>query len=880
MNMQKYLWASDKIKQWHSRGKSFDECRKMLLSSAKNEGYAISEDEAITIIRDTESYTKKIIKDRRENLARKNTDTVAQYPNIDSSANPHWKKYVENLEKQGWDDSIIDSLDEHCSAIVDAVLNCNSENSNHQKRTKGLVIGHVQSGKTANMAGVMALCADHGFDAAFVLSGIHNKLNEQTTKRFQRDLWTYEQWAKRESLDRKGIDHLKNQNKSWTLLTKESDLLGDNAPSLISSARPFMGVFKKNIDVLKRFYSHLKKYNKNSIKDLKVLFIDDECDQASPNVSDLRKGESSAINSQLWDILELLPKSTYIGYTATPFANILNELPGEGSLYPSDFIYMLPKSKKYFGTKEFFGNEEEPEEDGLDIIRRVPEIDKETKYDYESLRNAIGYYICSSAARRFCRGYEGHMSMLVHVSHRIKDQDDVAEAVINILNNFRKKSDTAIKFLKVIWENEYKRVSRKDLVKYNEGDKEDYFETEHFDEIKDHLGTIIDDIIVRIDNSKKSEEVRLSYGDEPINVIAIGGNTLSRGLTLEGLNVSYFSRPGNQYDSLLQMGRWFGYRPGYEDLVRVWTTAKNEDNFRFLCMIEEDLRRQISDIYENSGTTPEEIALTVGSHHSMRIVRKDAMQEAQTVNTTFFSSAPQTIYFRRTDSSWLENNWKAGNRLLNHLGQDDLVSGDGWLGNSNKDRHVFRTGHEHIIEFFNRANAHNRHSDSLDSELISKFVQNAVNEGLLENWHVAVASRLKKSSGSINSLEDYKLIVRSRLNEKLESDDSVAAIKALRAVGDLFYDVNKDALPVQLQGLTDKNSPQKRKELFEKKGVNEKDIPGLLLLYPIDKDSEPKGSDKRQALNAESHVLGWSIVFPSIRPNSSLINRVGIPLNN
>lgn len=854
---------------------NFDEMREKIIIEGAEAGYNFTDEEAIQIIRASDSYSNKVITSRSKHMARKKFDSVSLYPGIPENFEdaPHWTKYVENLRKQGWPESVIKSLDEHCSAIVDAILDGNNQRPGlNSERVKGLIVGHVQSGKTANMAGVMALCADKfNVDLIIVFSGVHNKLNSQTTRRFEKDLWTYKKWSREENLDRAGIEHIQSNKMSWSNITVDDDNLRNTALHFSQIVCPAFGVFKKNSSILETLRRKIEDNPPNERQSMKVLIIDDECDQASPDVGD--EENPSTINEKIWEIMNLLPDSTYIGYTATPFASILNENPGRGSLYPSSFIYKLPKNPTYFGVKEFFGTEEVGD-DGLDIIRIVPEIEDDEIIDSESARNAIGYFICSSAARRYLRDSDGHFSMLVHTSHKKDEHAEVAVTIDEIVRSFRSLSDDVYYELKSIWDSELNKISKQDLVKYNGGSEADYNLPEPFDSFKNFIPDVLDSLEIRVDNSdSESRFERLDYdSDEPLTLIAIGGNTLSRGLTLEGLNVTYFTRPGRQYDSLLQMGRWFGYRIGYEDLVRAWTTRSNEDSFRYICMVEEDLRDQIEELYENTDASPDEVSLAVLSHPTLRIVRSSAMREAESINTSYFGTAPQTIYFKRTDRDWLINNWNAGQELLGQFDESYIKPGF-----ENHNKRVFLSNHEAVINFFSKVYTHDRQHRQMHSDDIKSFIQNASSEGYLKNWHIAVAENLKDQTYDGTSFSHYNPTRRSRLKD--ESDPNVANIRALRSPGDLYIDFLEQDVPQEHRKLLDQNKPSSRSTLLSNLKISEKQMPGLLLLYPIDRNSD-SAYESRTKLDAEYDVLGWSVIFPYPKPTRELIERVGINLNS
>ena len=301
--------------------------------------------------------------------------------------------------------------------------------------------------------------------------------------------------------------------------------------------------------------------------------IDDECDQASINSAG-GELDVTAINRRIRELLSLLPTVTYVGYTATPFANVLiNPYRVDGQelddLYPRDFITALPRPDSYFGTERLFGvtpsdpDDVQPEEEGLDMIRDVPTEEeallqpqsRQERNSFQpvmtnSLQTAILYFLASCAARRARGDGAKHMTMLVHTSAYIIAHERVASLIHGWVDVNRKKivdqeSDLG-QCIRAVWTSEAPAVPVEQLF--------------------EHLQAVLDIIEFPVENGASDD--RIDYTGEPKTYIVVGGSILARGLTLEGLTVSYFLRTANQYDTLLQMGRWFGYRHRYEDSPR------------------------------------------------------------------------------------------------------------------------------------------------------------------------------------------------------------------------------------------------------------------------------------------------------------------------
>jgi hypothetical protein len=882
--------ASEIIKKAISEGKNLEECRQELIYQAQRRGMQYPDDEmVIRLFHEVEEYNRYIVSERKKNTARPVFDRTRIWREFDSidleTELPHWYRYQKSLKENGWSSEDIQSVQESSTDILDAIFEAEERKwiQGQGKPVKGLVLGYVQSGKTASMAGVMALAADRGYDMVIVLSGIHNALNTQTTRRFENDLWTYEKHGNNFGENARAqeyVQQLKTFRTSWYNITPRRDHIRAGDHPFVNLAKPIFGVFKKNVAVLNRLSTWITDNGRFFGNDFKLLIIDDECDQASPNTKDYTTGEESRINNALSNLIynSHFPKVTYIGYTATPFAAILNEPPGHRSLYPEDFIHTLRKPQRHFGTEEVFGHDNSHDTPMAVIMKNSDDMDEEL-FMRTQLRKAIAYFICACASRNLLRSQKKYSTMLVHTSGRVLDHGSLASEIESVLDDYRRFPEKMKLECKEIWEEQRNRLGPDILSEIFGLPADEFNVTEPFDEISEKLPLVLSgsdnflQLKVCVDNSNPGSYHRLDYpdlninGNKPYPIIVIGGNTLSRGLTLEGLTVSFFMRMVDQMDTLLQMGRWFGYRRGYEDLVRVWTTDTTLGYFQHLSDVERDLRDQIESLYTNSGVSPDQVALTVKTHPSMRVVRKVAMQAA-TFKAVYFGTAPQTYYFKHKNYQWLQKNWNVANDLLSRLEFNELD--------------YAATGPDEIIKFLSGINVHELHSEVMGPDFLINFIQKTNNNGHLRNWHVAVASRLRDDAINPNTLESYKYIVRTKLKTSAPGYPEDANIKTLRAPGDLFIDLKPDKNDPEEALISNTNSPVARMELLDHRQISAENRPGLLLLYPIKKHVEPDEITRteREDLDAVHDVLGWSIVFPhATAPDmKDLYERVGIDL--
>ncbi|MFE0377546.1 Z1 domain-containing protein [Streptomyces inhibens] len=743
-----------------------------------------------------------------------------------------WPAMVDRLcQDNGWstDSPSLVSLDTSSTRIVSLL----SHPREKQFSTRGLVVGYVQSGKTTNFTAVMSKAADRGYKLFIVLSGIHNGLRRQTQARLVKQLVQANptRWSQLTGLD-----------KDFTP--------GDNAAAYFgkSNRTHVLCVVKKNATVLRKLSEWLGSASEY-LQDCPALVIDDEADQATV--------ATKSINPLIREILDQLPKSAYVGYTASPFANLLIDPSADNDLYPEHFIVNLPspKGQGYFGTEVLFGryalDGEDPAEvdDGYDMIREVSNDDvgcvrplKRADVEgfspeiTESLRDALRYFWLCTAARRVRGPGNPHNTMLIHTSvntivhnsfHAPLDLERrrLAAALVD---------PAVIDELRGLWAEEMRRVP---AAEFGEAAVE-------FSDVLAELPGVLDDCRVIMDNS--SSEDRLDYENGPVVAIAVGGNTLSRGLTLEGLTVSYFVRAVSAYDTLLQMGRWFGFRTGYADLPRIWMTGELQGWFRHLATVEAEMRRDI-DVYMTEDKTPMTFAVRLRTHPALRVTAAAKMKNAVYAASAFGGQRVQTRYFH-TDAEWLRHNQSAAKELvakaLRTAAQSESQLQDG--------RFLLRdVPHDHVLDFLAAYRFHEK-SQECDAELLSGYIEKRTKVGSLRNWNLAIVGNpVGDAKDNFEFAPDVAVrrIVRAKIDVK-DSPSGFADIKTLMS--------RKDAA-IDLQGDTARMTEE------EIKAERRRQLPdtGLVVLYPIDKVSEPAPTKvTRRSLDAEEHVIGVGLVFP------------------
>ena len=590
----------------------------------------------------------------------------------------YWPRYRKLLAEKGYSGQVLAMQDN----VTDRILGLleNPEKPPKWDR-RGMVVGHVQSGKTANYTGLVCKAADAGYRLIVIIAGIHNNLRNQTQQRIDEGFIGRESAKRVSERERRiiGVGRYDSSRQPWTFTTSVRDFnkLGAEqvGGQLSDLSVPAVFVIKKNSSTLKNLIEWLKDYNARrggTTVDAPMLVIDDEADNASINIKH-GKGEVSRINALIRDLLNMFERSCYVGYTATPFANIFispdtdDEMLGE-DLFPRHFIVSLDPPTNYFGANRVFL------EDSEEVIRHIDDNEdllplKHTKELQvtglpASLMKAIRTFVIARAIR-LARGHATeHCSMLVNASRFTDVQRQLRNEIHNRLEALQAcvrvhgalppdaaLKDPEIRELHDVWE-------------------EEFSETEvPWKTVQNLLHDSASPIRAVEVNSRSSGA--LNYADHEktgLNVIAVGGFSLSRGLTLEGLMVSYFLRNSMMYDTLMQMGRWFGYRPEYEDLCRVWMPEEAEGWYRHIASSIEELREEMRRM-EEAGATPEEFGLKVRSHPDTLIVtarNKMGSGEQVVVNVGLGNQFVETTAVRRDDGA-LELNRTAARNFVKRL---------------------------------------------------------------------------------------------------------------------------------------------------------------------------------------------------------------------
>lgn len=544
-----------------------------------------------------------------------------------------WQAYMSYLKNKGFAEKDIDSIDNSTNKVLTGIEDPKSPREFSQK---GLVIGEIQSGKTANFTGLIAKMIDSGVDYIIILAGIHNALRNQTQKRLESDIIGRTQNENGRYIDC-GISLFDNKYSAnaQVVTSSNNDLKSSDFRDLDQSGeKTKIFVIKKNVNTLrtlKRLLDSVEREGKS------LMMIDDEADNASidTNYNNDEKDET-VTNSSIRTMLTMFDKSYYIAYTATPYANLfidkqsvsekLNE-----DLFPSDFIIKLKSSEKYTGYDKYFNTAYTPQ-----IVQEI-NVDND---EYDMLDEAVLDYLVSAAIKyhMYCgeSAYSSkHSTMLIHISHMKIEHDEQVSRVSRIFDEL----STKILFL-----NDKEQLEK---IKLSVAMKNDAYR-----KITGEISNITDEQVIRIlkmmlsedrfkitkKNSDASED--LDYSGEYMNYIVVGGNTLSRGLTLEGLITSYFGRVSNSMDTLSQMGRWYGYRLDYLHLTKVFITPEAKKYFDEIATCDALIEEQLNEM-NAANESPQEFLFKISNFGALNPTSNAKLGAARKTSFSFSGDSPQ-----------------------------------------------------------------------------------------------------------------------------------------------------------------------------------------------------------------------------------------------
>lgn len=786
----------------------------------------------------------------------------------------HFNRYKEYLRNDDFPEDAIEKMEKSTEKVLSYCADPENRSRSLNTKKKGLVIGDVQSGKTANYLALINMAADYGYKLIILLSGLTDSLRIQTQKRIDSGFVG----ANSDSIGSEfeiymGVGTSEEKHFAIPMTNQQLDFVkfkrANSNFSRSDFAKPVIMVVKKNKGILTQMKEWVKPDN-DDIKCNNILIIDDESDNASVNTKN-KDEDPSVINKLIRDIFNNFPIATYVGYTATPFANIFIDPYDDESckdLFPSDFIVQLKEPDNYFGLHKALmsGNHvrilDEQEENFLPVkhnkdVEVYPELP-------ESLIEAINDFIIVNVIRTLRGQKNKHRTLMINVSRLNNIQDKIKYKV----EDYIKKIKSCIEQSYKLSIDDFKKDPKLNKI-YNQYLHDDFYkeirENLSWDQIQAGLNSEIQQFELTIMNNRNSKN-RFNYDDykeKGARLIAIGGFVLSRGLTLEGLTISYFSRNANAYDTMLQMCRWFGYRNGYEDLCRIYISQINIDNYGAIEDAVNDLKDQIS-IMSSRGKTPKEFGLMVKEspetlETSMLITSRNKMRATEEIYRSFnFSGADVDTSKIYRDLETNIKNRLIINELVTNLKQDGIL-----LENyNNSGRYMFRNvNKKHISDFVSKIiiPIENR---KFDQDSLSDFIENS--EEFI-NWDVVVATGTH--SGSTWNFCSTNLYLPVRSFEVREEENIVRISGGNNKLVDPgLYNSGlskKEKEEAKQNALNDKNP---HLEPIAKDYLQVRKTP-LLIIYPVKLKPKP-GNELQQQVASEfgedKIMFGFAIGFPGI----------------
>ena len=792
----------------------------------------------------------------------------------DRRASIEWKftrRYQRFLkERRGWAIPTLQRSDDLTDRVLELIEDPNRPGGWDRR---GMVVGEVQSGKTSSYIELICKAADAGYKFIVVLTGTTNSLRAQTQLRFDEGFLG---WDTRLNLaldarnKRVGVGTLRGEPLLRAIPSTNAEERGDfnlriaNQFNVRLGGDPVIMVVKKNGSVLRNLTRWARSLSPlgtgEKIPDTPILVIDDEADFASVNTRPSSPGDDddpTVINGRIRELLNAFEQSVYIGYTATPFANIFiypDQDDGRHGrdLFPRDFLINLPVPSNHVGPTKVFGLPEGSDDDApvpaLPLVREVDDHHDQIPNVHrrnltvgnlpDSLTTAMKAFVLACAARA-ARGQDGeHNSMLIHVTRFVDVQGQVADLVrfeLRDLQNRIRYGDgdspsPIIDELRTMWREDFEPSSRAmremdpDLML---GCTEVTWEAVHSKLVESSQR-----IQVKVINGAARDA--LDYWDHPegLSAIAIGGDKLSRGLTLEGLSVSYYLRASRMYDTLLQMGRWFGYRPGYVDLCRLYTTDELWDFYSHITMATDELRQEF-DLMADRGMTPSEFGLRVRTHPAgLVITSANKMRDGTRMTVSYSADISETISYDPTHDVNRRNHERFS-RFIASLGSTGLLRTGNriWRGVSGED----------VADLLADINVHPG-SRKARGDYLAKYIRSQNRrEGLIDWTVVLVSNRHGEYSTELGGWEVHPVQRAFHPKDGLDRT-SVYRIRRLVSPTDEMIDLTQDQYEWALRqtlrrhqedqdGSRHRSDPRRPSGPYIRRARDSRN--GLLLIYPL-----------------------------------------------
>lgn len=806
-----------------------------------------------------------------------------------------WDRYrLYLLKEKHWNGDTINELDKTTDEIMDLLGNPD-QGDGFMRR--GLCIGDVQSGKTSTYIGLINKAADAHYRVIILLTGTIEKLRRQTQQRIDEGFIGLDSYAFTLEKGRVqvGVGAIDATTSGWAVTSTSSDFNAATAKKVVGQlsniSAPVIFVLKKNKSVLEKLEHWLRFYNINPGTkkiDLPMLLIDDEADNASINT---RTDDVTAINRGIRKLLALFDRANYVGFTATPYANVFIDPDSEEEmlkhdLFPRDFIYALEAPDSYIGARSIFG-EDAPYgymlESNDDCEYALPIVHKKEdmlQFIPASLKEALAAFFIANAVRDLRGDKKTHRTMMINISRFIAVQNQITKVVDSCVRDWKREIRNyyltgnealqydSFSFIKKVYDKYFKQFTS----------NPEFAKLKHFtwEEIQEVLYPAISRIEVRTINGGNAPK-NLDYecyekapDDIGLRLIAVGGLSLSRGLTLEGLCTSYFYRNSSMYDTLMQMGRWFGYRNNYQDLCKIWMPELSMAWYSYISAATDELRDEVKRM-QNEGMTPTDFGLAVRSDiQGLLVTARNKMRSAKDYETTvnFSGEVVETKYVHSTVDILRRNNEVTSAFLLDLQKTYPVRQGPSEL--AVKHPQILGVKKESVIDFLRSFSAHTMNTATgFDVQnLLDMFQEDET--GIFNSWDILIAGGRTKDNPAIPFAglnvypvvrgfayrKDTKSIQMSGKNSRLGSKDL--------AKGGLTH-----AQVEKMENSHHGSAKSFSESFYFKSGFKRNP---LLVIYPV-KLASPNGSEddnqkkaKQDIIDAvDFPVVGLSVGIPAIK---------------
>ena len=848
----------------------------------------------------------------------------------------YWRRYRQYLQQGGWAEATLEKLDE---LTYDTLGRLEDPTRKGAWDRRGVIVGHVQSGKTSNYIGLINKAADAGYKLIIVLTGMHDNLRSQTQMRLDEGFLGYDSGTR--TLDSSNkvqivgvgkIDPSVKRPDTITTRLPKGDFRRSVAEhfNINPGGNPLLFVLKKNGNVLKNLLDWVEWATTNTDEDgrkivsgVPLLVIDDESDWGSIDTRDEVIGTDgkpdlehspTVLNGRIRKLLFSFEQSAYVGYTATPFANIfIHERAktkdfGE-DLFPRSFITSLPYPSNYISPSYYFGISEDDTEietprRELPIFRiirdnaitqdlseregwmppihdsyHVPRFDGDNKIP-PSLREALLSFILVCAVRTARGQIQSHNSMLVHVTKFVNVQKQIYDQIFNELMDVRNRvkyeeSDSkgsVLNELKNLWEN--------DFVPTTEWFNEREYPIINWPTLSNYILRSLSSIQIKQINGTSADVLDYyQYRNAGLNVIVIGGDKLSRGLTLEGLSISYFLRSSKMYDTLMQMGRWFGYRPGYLDLCRLYTSAELKEWLHSITKANEELRHEF-EYMAIIGGTPIDYGLRIRSDSELLITSRVKMRHGMSMQLTFSGSISETISFYK-DKTKNDMNLVALENIVDGINRDGIKPEQEPIRKRTTERIQSWKGSyywknvpaENIKRFMEQYITHYS-SHKVDCKLLKTYIENQNENDDLTKWTVMMPAGSSKEYYDLRGCGKITLVIRAWDADQVTSVSDHLSIGRLVSPRDESIDLTNEEYAEALnrtisEWKLNKEGSRRKKAPEEPSGISIRNIRnrknGLMLIYLLEPPPDKEYGD--------DPIVAFALSFPG-NPNDKKVTYV------